>query len=401
MRIGVDYGQERLELEVPDQKLVPVQRPPSAPALADRAEAMRAALESPFEFPPLRKALTPDDHVAIVVDEELSHLAELLTPVLEHVTATGVAAEGITLLCAPPATAQRWLDDLPDAFQEIRVEVHDPSDRRRLAYLATTTKGRRVYLNKTAVDADQLVVLARRSYDPLLGYSGSEGALYPGLSDEATRQEVSARLSMAAPGDKVRPVLKAAAEVAWLLGTPFMIQIIEGAGNEIAHVVGGVMASGSEGRRLLDARWRVTVDAPADTVIAALSGDASRHTFADFARAAAAASRVVKSAGRIVLVTGAAPTLGPGTELLRQAEDAGRALHLLSENKPVGMAAAFQWAQARQQAGIYLLSRLPDETVEELFAVPLEHASQVQRLVSSGGTCVFLPDAHKTMAEIG
>jgi nickel-dependent lactate racemase len=400
MRVGIDYGLERFEVEVPDQRLIGVHRQPPAPVLADRAEAVRAALERPLGFPSLRRALTPDDHVAVVVDEELPHLAELLTPLLEHVTETGIDPEAITLVCAPPATAQGWVDDLPDAFQEVRLEVHDPGDRRKLSYLATTNRGRRIYMNRTAVDADQLVVLARRSYDPMLGYTGPEGAIFPALCDEATRQEMLSRLTMTAPGEKIGPALREAVEVAWLLGAPFMLQVIEGAADDIVHVVGGVAESGDEGRRLLNARWRVTVDQPADTVVAAVSGLPSRHTFADLARAAAAASRVVKSGGRIVLVTRAAPALGPGAEQLRQAEDAGRGLDLVLHSKPADLAAAFLWARAAQQAGICLLSGLPVEVAEELFATPLDNVRQVQRLAADGATCLFLADAHKTLAVV-
>src|SRR5207245_1891639 len=131
----------------------------------------------------------------------------------------GVAPEAITLLCPPSSDSrQTWIEDLPEEFEEIRLEIHDPADRLRLSYLATTKQGRRVYLNRTAVDADQLVVLARRRYDPLLGYGGSEGAIYPVLGDEATRQEMGGRLSLAPPGDTPWPVRREALEVAWLLG---------------------------------------------------------------------------------------------------------------------------------------------------------------------------------------
>jgi nickel-dependent lactate racemase len=398
MQVGIPYGRQRLEVEVAELNLVGVRRQADPGPPADPAAAVRAALETPVGFPALRRALTPDDHVTVVVDERLPHLAELLTPLLEHLSQAQVRAESVTLLCPPSASAQPWVDDLPDAFQEVTVEVHDPSDRKHLSYLATTRQGRRLYLNRSAVDADQLVVLARRGYDPLLGYSGSEGALYPALSDEATRREVCDRLSMAAPGDKPWPVRREAAEVAWLLGAPFVVQVIEGWGDDLAEVIGGVAESGEEGQRLLDARWRVRVDRPADTVVVSLSGDPARHDFADLARALGCAARVVKPNGRIVLLSEAGPDLGPGAELLRQAEDPAGALKLLHHHKPPEMAALFQWASAAQRAALFLLSRLPGETAEELFTTPLDHAGQVQRLVGSSGSCLFLSDAHKTLA---
>jgi nickel-dependent lactate racemase len=400
MRIGIDYGRKHLDLEVNPDRLVGVQRAEAAVPVADRQAAVRAALEAPVGFPPLRRALTPDDHVTIVVDEQVPHLADILTPVLEHVTAAGVTPEAITLVCAPPVSSQAWIEELPEAFQEVRVEVHDPTERRKLSYLATTGKGRRIYLNRSAVDADQLIVVSRRGYDPLLGYSGSEGSLYPALSDEATRQELSGRLSMAAPDEVSWPVRKEAAEVAWLLGAPFMVQVIEGADEDVAHVVAGLADTAEQGQRLLNTRWRVDVDRPADTVVAGVSGDPARHTFADLARGLAAASRVVKPGGRIILLSEADPVLGPGAEVLRQAEDPAKALDLLHQHRPADQGGAFLWAHGAQKATLYVLSRLPADVVEEMFAFPLDHAGQVQRLVDAGGSYVFLPDAHKMLALV-
>jgi nickel-dependent lactate racemase len=404
MRLGLDYGQEHLDLEVREDQLVEVRRQPPAPPLSDPAAAVRTALEAPVDYPALRRALTPDDHIVIVLDEQLPCLPEVLTPVLEHVALAQVAPESITILCSPLTADRTWVDELPDAFEEVRVEVHDPTDRRQLSYLATTRRGRRIYLNRSVVDADQLVVLARRSYDPLLGYSGAEGALFPALSDEATRKELNGQLSLGIPGDKPWPVRQEAAEVAWLLGAPFLVQIIGGAGESLSHVLAGPTDSGSEALRLLNARWRVEVDRLADTVVVGVSGDARRHTFADLAEALACATRVVQPQGRIVLLCQARPALGPGAQILQQSETPDAALRLLREHAPSDMAAAFQWASAARRARLYLFSGWPGETTEELFATPLDHAAQVQRLLGSAGSCLVLSDAHKTLAvttEVG
>jgi hypothetical protein len=109
---------------------------------------------------------------------------------------------------------------------------------------------------------------------------------------------------------------------------------------------------------------------------------------------------VVKPRGRIILLTGAHPPLGAGADLLRHSEDALKTLDLLQEQRPPDMAAVFQWAHAGQQASIYLLSGLPAEVVEELDAVPLDNADQVQRLLTPESSCLVLPDAHKTLAVV-
>jgi nickel-dependent lactate racemase len=399
MRTEIAYGLEHLELEVGDDRLVVTRRQPQAPPLADPAAAVADALESPLGFPPLRRALTPDDHVAVVVDEELPMLGRLLTPVLEHITRAHVRPEAITLLCLPGSSSQEWVDDLPDAFQEVRTEVHDPGNRKRLSYLATTRRGHRIYMNRTLVDADQLVVLTRRGYDPVLGYAGAEVALYPALGDEEAQRQSWERLTMTAPGSVAWPGQQEAVEVAWLLGVPFLVQVIEGADSDLAHILGGPMETSGEGRRLLDARWRVEVEGPADTVVVGVGGEPARHTFADLARALACAARVVKRGGRVVLLSSGEPELGEAAALLRQEGEPAAVIDLVRKQHPAEGVVAFQWASAAAQATVYLLSGLPGDTAEELFTVPLDHAGQVQRLLRDG-SCLFLSDAQKTLAEV-
>src|SRR5579871_2902093 len=315
MRIAIHCGLELVEFEVADDRLIACPGPP--PALTDPSAAVRAALEEPFGFPALRRALTPDDHVTIVLDETLPRLTELLVPLLEHIQSAGVTPEAMTLLCAPSGWKQTWIDDLPDDFQDVHVEMADPDDRRHLAYLATTHKGKRLYLNRTLVEADQVVVLSGRRFDPLLGYSGAEGALYPALCDQETRQELNQHVNLNLPNTSPHPAQRQAQETAWLLGAPFFVQVIEAAGDQIAHVVAGTTDASREGQRLLDASWMRKVSQPAELVIASLSGDPARHTLADLSAALSCAAHVVQPGGRIVLLSQANPPLGPETDMLR------------------------------------------------------------------------------------
>jgi hypothetical protein len=118
-----------------------------------------------------------------------------------------------------------------DRFVGVTLEEHEPGDRRRLSYLAGTAGGRAVYLNRTLVDADQAVILTGRRYDPVLGHGGGEGDFFPALADEATRTEVCRDVHAEPPGAEPWPALTEAREVAWLLGAPFFVQVIAGAGD--------------------------------------------------------------------------------------------------------------------------------------------------------------------------
>jgi hypothetical protein len=88
------------------------------------------------------------------------------------------------------------------------------------------------------------------------------------------------------------------------------------------------------------------------------------------------------------------PSVGRNGGVRRPAPSAGLAPSK-SASRP-----EHQWADAAAHAHIYLLSPLPAETVEELFATPLESADQVARLIRGDGPVLLIPDAHKALVEV-
>jgi nickel-dependent lactate racemase len=399
MRVTVNYGRRQVELEADAGSVVRGARP-ADPGVADPAEAVREALESPFEYPALRQALTPDDHVTVVVDEHLPGLAGLLVPVLEHLAAAGVSPDAVTILVSPSAAGQPWVDQLPNEFQEARVEVHDPGDRKRLRYLATTREGRRLYLNQRVVDADLLVVLTGRRFDPVFGYGGAAGAVFPALADAETRSAVAGHGRLDPPDGAAWPAEEEATEAAWLLGAPFFVQVIEGSGDGVAEVVAGSTDALAEGRDRLEARWLQQVNSVADVVVAGVSGDPARQTFADLAAAAACAARVVRPGGRIILLSEVTAAPGPEFDLLRGADDPAELAAGLGPNPPVEQLPLARWAAAAGHARLTVLSGIDAEAMEELSATPLQRAEQAQRLLKPGETVLFLDDAHKALVTL-
>ena len=368
---------------------------PSVPTAGPR-ELVRAALDAPFGFEPLRRALTPDDRITIVFDAQLPHAAELLAGVLDHLGTAGIAPAAVTVL-TPPGAPQTWIDELPDEFADVTAVNHDPADKARLAYLASTKAERRVYLNRTVVEADFVILLTGRGYDPLLSYAGAEAALYPIMANEDAQAAFEGQFSKDAPEREANPIRAEASEVGWLLGSPFLVQVIEGGGDTIQDVVAGLLDSSAEGVRRQNARWRGSVTERPDAVIAAISGDPARTTFLDIAQAAATAARVVHKGGRIAILSAAAPALGEGAALLRSLDGPEGAYKRLAKLKPADWAACYLWAFAAKTARLFLASGYPDDVVEDLFATPIRTASEVQRLIDAAESVLVIPDAHKAM----
>lgn len=371
----------------------------AAPNLPDPARALRDALEHPHHFPPLRRAILPDDQIAVIVDDRLPRAGELVGALLAYVVDAGVAPDGITLISAP-GSAQAWVDELPDSFQDVRTEIHDPTDRKRLSYVASTRKGRRVYLNRTLIDAGQAIFLGGCRYDPLLGHADAATLLFPALGEAAAQTDADRHFSAAIPGDEPWPLRQEADEVAWLIGVPFLVDVIDGSGTGVAHVLGGTVEENAECRKLLDARWRVAFTRSAQTAVATVGGDLQRRDFEDVARAALCAARVVEPNGRVVVLCRGRPKLGEGAALLRDTDNPAVAERRVQERRPADRVAARMWLEAARRANLYLLSELPEETVEEMFATPLEKAAQAQRLIDAADSCLFIEEANKVLATL-
>jgi len=404
VQVNVAFGRESLALEIHERQRISARRAAAAPAIADVPAAVRQALESPREFPPLRRALTPDDHVAIVLREQLTRLPELLAPLLEHIVSAGVSVSNIAIVCPPRLEDQQadsWREGLPAELRSVAVEVHEPATRNHLAYLAATKAGRRIYLNRTLVDADQIVVLSRVAFDPVMGYTGGLSDLFPALSDEATRNEFALRITASAPGAKNWNTMQEAHEVGWLLGMPFVLEVMEGHGDDISYVIGGgAKATAEEAERLLNHHWRVKVERTAEVVVAGIGGDPQTQTFADVTRALACAARVVRVGGVIAVLSRAQTPVGPGLALLRDSDSPVRALSLARQQKIPDVVGIWQLATAAQHARLYLFSDIPPATAEELFVTPLESPGQVQRLLDGAESVLVLPDAHRTLAVL-
>ncbi len=387
--IHLPVGRQTWTVDLPPEKHVPLRRTGAVgpTPVGSPRELVLAAMDAPGGVDaPVHRALTPDDRVAVVLDESLPHVAELLAGAVEHLTKSGLAAAQITVV-TPPGGNGAWVEDLPDEFADVTLEAHDPADRKRIGYVATTKAGRRVYLNRTLVEADAVVVLTGRGFDATGGPTGGESAIFPALSDAETRAGPTP------PGE--------AAEVAWLLGMPIYVQVIEGAGGRVAEVVVGLPSTVDEGAKRHEAHWKFTVPAAADLVVATVSGDPARTDFAALAQAAATAAQVVAPDGRIAVLATAGPDLGPGATFLRGLDDPTAAAKKLARRNPPDAAAATRWANAATRASLFVASGWAEDVVEDLFATPLASAAELQRLVDAAARVVVIPDAHKSRVDIG
>jgi hypothetical protein len=229
-----------------------------------------------------------------------------------------------------------------------------------------------------------MIVLTGRRFDPVIGVGGGLAAIFPALSNAATRAETAAAMPVRDPLAVAAPA--EGAEIAWLLGTPFFVQVIEGPGGTIESVVAGLVDSLAESEHRQRDRWTWDATGRAPLAIVTASGE-----LADLANALANAGRLLDGLGEIVLLAEPTAVADEAFLIVQNAGTPAAAAAALQAEKPAGLAAAMLWALA---ARIGKLRLGPDWSgADKLFASPIGR-DELQRLVDTASSVAVLPDAH-------
>jgi nickel-dependent lactate racemase len=226
MHVSVQFQGERLEFEVDDARVVACWEGPTGMATTVASAAARGILEQPWDFPPFRQMIVPGDRVTIALDATIVRPQTILEVLVQMLREAGVEAEEVTILAT---SGSHRFENV--AGPDIKVVVHDATDRTELAYLAATNQGRRIYLNRHLTDADAVIPVGRLGYDPIMGYRGPWSVVFPELSEMAAIDTHRGRFHDEADdltGARSKANLDESFEAGWLLGSQFQVGIVPG-----------------------------------------------------------------------------------------------------------------------------------------------------------------------------
>jgi nickel-dependent lactate racemase len=367
------------------------------------SERCRAALLNPLGYPELVRCVVPGDRVILVVDPETPFAAEIISTVWEQLQSVTDGGVLLTLLLPPDhsGTGWQWLrDQFPlHVQQQITVHVHDPADSSQISYIASTSGGERIYLNRLLSDADLIITVGIIAFDGLLGFRGTSSILFPTFSDIATQQSSQSQGHPELTPEQQRPFREMIDEVGWLLGTQFTVQAIPGAAGLPAEILAGlpedVMARGKE---LVESTWRVSVEEMLDGAVISVPGGA--FGWKQLGQALENITNIVQQGGRIVIVADLPIPEGPAATMLRRCQDPEELLKPLRREPTVDSVEFAQLIQALRRVRVYLLSQLPAELVEELGMIPVSDSAELQRLVATIEDCKCIPFANYAWCEV-
>ena len=402
------YGRlAQFDIELPQGLLVGMHYAPEP--LAEVQAAAVAAVTEPCEYPALREAVVPGDRVVIALQPNVPHAPDLIAAVWESLAARGVEADAVTILQPARLGMLREPDPrskLPESVAEaVFWRTHDATDESAMAYLATSSGGERIYLAKELCDADFVLPIGLIEYDPVLGYQGTSGGLFPALSNlEAIKRHGTIAHSELTPDDS-RQARVIADEVGWLLGTQFVVQGVRGAGGGLSHVLAGLAEPVlAEGKRLLREGWRMELPQRADVVLATVDGGPAGTSWTDFARAAQNASRLVARGGKVVLLTdlqSSRDSISDALAILRESNSLVEARAVLTQLQSPDQPDAMRLLAVLERADLFVLSNLNEGLPEELFMQTLGDENEVRRLLQSAESIALLEGGQHLETRIG
>jgi lactate racemase len=318
MLVKLAFGKAGLALDLPEGFEYRVLEARSAVPLADPAEALERALDSPIASVSLQELAGGKRSAAISVCDitRPAPNRQVLPPVLARLKAAGIPEHEITILIATglhrPASDAEIREICGESIAgRYRVLNHHARELSEHSYLGTTNSGTPVYVDERFLSADLHITLGFIEPHLMLGYSGGRKLIAPGLAAQETIKVLHSPKFMrdprAAEGSiDDNPLHDELLEIARMARHDFLMDVAltRAAGPlQIAGVFAGEpVKAHRQGVEFVRQVLLETLKEPVDAVVASAAGYPLDLTFYQGVKGITAAAHIVKPGGKILLL---------------------------------------------------------------------------------------------------
>lgn len=420
MNIKLDYGEHGMSVDLPDDVTTVIQPRPQL-ALPDPHAALVHVLRLPIGVPPLRDTVPRGATVGISVCDitRAQPRPQMIRAILEEMP--HVRKEDITVFIATGTHRGNTAEEVkamlgPDLARDLRVVMHDARDQATLAFLAETSKGVPVWLNREWVDTDFKITTGFVEPHFFAGFSGGPKMVAPGLAGLDTVMVLHDAERIGHPRavwgvTKGNPVHDDVREIARLTGVDFAVDVTLNREQQITAVFAGNLpaehAAACEAARR-DAMQPVWT--PFDVVLTTNSGYPLDQNLYQSVKGMSAAAEVVKPGGHIICVAecrDGLPDHGAYADILSQKDSPAELLEMI--NSP-GYSTPDQWqvqiqAQIQMKANVSVIAGCltPDQIRAAHFEPaedPAEAISHALAASGPGSTLCVLPQGPQTIPYV-
>jgi len=386
-------GEQTHVLKLPDSVIEIADWEISQPV--DITAALENAFDHPIDFPPFSEAIVTDDRIALAIEPGLPQMMEIVEGVVGYLLKHGAKPELITVLLAhehepmaEPLAA--LLKKRADAAIDVR--FHHGQDPESMGYLAAAHGAEPIYIDRALLEADVVLPITCARDPQAWAYAGLYG-IVPWFTDGKTQQRWRYDYATEIRGNHEKR-LRAAVEVAWLLGIQPVIAVVPGPKGNIdslffgnADTVERSIAAAIAPRSITPSTEQV------DLLVCSIDGDQDQQTWDNVARVLDMAEHFLRPTGIVAVITELNERPGPVFRRLSNLEDLEvTERHLLKSAHPQTLA-AIEIYRAQSKYSIFMMSRLPGEQLEEFGIGAIADIQELEHLIASHESTLVISGA--------
>jgi nickel-dependent lactate racemase len=414
-RVELAYGAGTIAVDVPDD--AQVLRPTDLPGLADPAAEITAALRRPRVGRGLAELVRPARPVVVVFPDITRPMPNtvVLPPLLAELERLGAGPDEVTLLCSTgthrPATAEEMVALVgADIVARYRIHQHAATDGDHVQ--VGTVDGVPVLLDRRYVEADTRIVTGFVEPHFFAGFSGGPKAVCPGVAALETILAAHSPARILDPRATwteldANPVHRFVAAAAALAPPDLSVDVAINGGRAVTAVFAGSLPGAHRLACAHVGRHAVrTLPAACDVVVSSNAGLPLDRNLYQAVKGMAAAERVVRPGGDILMVSSCVDGLPDGGAFARLLAAAPSAAALAD---PSAAPALDGWQTqvlgrvlARATVHLYSDGLRPEQTRAAHLRPVADPSATIAALVAGRGrpaTVCVLPDGPLTVAS--
>lgn len=381
MRFQLPYGDGRLTCSMSGRATVLLPR--RVKPLPNPEKAIRDALARPIACAPFDEVMRTKGEVAIIVNDETRVArTEIFLPILiEELNRIGVEDRRIVAIIANGTHRPMTRDEIRKkvsgfAVERIKVYNHH-SKAKNTVYVGTTKAGTEVAYNTRVMDADKVILTGSIIYHFFAGYGGGRKALFPGVAAfKSIEQNHLLSLHPRSTFGKLKgnPIDADIQEAVALRKPDFLLNTVLDEDKRIVGVVAGDYRKAHEvGCRFVDEVYGAPVPEAADLVIASCGGYPKDINVFQVHKTMENAVRITRKGGVAIIVAECRDGIGPSTFVnwLKKYDRSNEMEERLRRQFEFGAHKAFFLARLTEKADVFLVSSIPQKSLQGLFVKPM------------------------------
>ncbi len=369
----------------------------------DISMAIEKAFDHPIDFPPLSHAIVADDRIALAIEPGLPQMMAIVDGVVQYLLKNAVRPELITILLAQEH--ESLVEPLEAKLKEragasIDVRYHHGQDPNSMGYLAAAHGAEPIYIDRALLEADVILPITCARDPNAWAYAGLFG-IVPWFTDSKTQQRWRHDYATEARGNHEKR-LRAAKEVAWLLGIQPVLAVVPGPKGHVDSLFFGNAETVERSIATAIAPRSITPSPDlVDLLVCSIDGDDDQQTWDNVARVLDMAEHFLRPTGAVVVATQLREKPGPVFRWLSSMEDPEKTeRHVLNSAHPQSLA-AIEIFRSLSKRSIYLMSQLAREKLEEFGIGSVANIPELEHLIATHSATLVISGAQHRRVNVG